>query len=1288
MTVAKKVASIRVVKPGSGPDVDSDFNTEIRDEVLAYCEEVQGHGSLSNIITFSTMAAKGAFKAMCTIYNVPFAQANKIAALIPPPIDGVDCTINDIFNVDSDRYAEGVDFRTATSGEEWKHIIAGAMAIEGRNRSTGVHPCFAEGTLVRTSEGYRAIEAVAEGDLVLTHSNSHQSVVEVMRGESDDYYLLRAANSIPTEVTGSHPFYVRSICYKPSSKTGDSTRYLSEPSWMPLEELVPGEHVIGVPVNSKSELPEGYPTLPLESADFWWTIGRFVGDGWCEDFISRRNRKRRDGTPYVYERREKRAIISVGYNDPTKAELLEKVGAHYAYRTVDTRTVQKLHLKHNEELFNFLKSFGRGAAHKEIPEFVLNLPTDLLREFLRGYLSADGWVNSKTGTHTFSTVSKKLMLGMVAVVNKVYGVHCNTSHEPREKMVIEGREVDCRDRYLARFSEEGKLKNHSFYEDGYIWASISSIEKLEGTRATYNLSVVDDNSYVANNLIAHNCGVVMSSKPLSEVIPLQVRQSDNRVISQWSYPELENLGLIKFDFLGLDTVDLLQHTVEYVKKNGKTPPNLVSIIHGEMDDQKTYEMLGRGDTIGIFQLASPGVQDLLRKMKPTAIDDIVATTALYRPGPMGMQSHIKYAERKNGRELVEYPVHPEFKNSPLEKILEKTYSLVVYQEQVTQIANQIGGMTLQEGDDLRKAMGKKNKVIMDKMKPVFIEGGKARGYSEQALQVLWATMATFAEYGFNKSHSVAYAMNAYQAAFLKANYPQEFMAALIAQNVNDKDKILAFLQEARKMGLKVGSADINASDVRVSPDFTNASKFDIVYGLSGINAVSVEAAKAIIAEREKHGKYKSVQDLINRCSPLGVTNRKIYENLALAGAFDSFRVSRRSVVENLPAMLGESKVKQAKGASLFDMLGGTEVADNTVDLNGPEYPHVLKLKKEADVIGLYLTAHPLSNAGNLGGLRTSNIAKLLKSREQVSAKIVASLTDVTVKRMRRGGKSVQVTFDDGTGYLTAFLNRDIIKGIDKQVAQERVRKLYEGGATEVAQELRDMAIAHEFTARPELEKGRVYSLSLVFRPGFDDNPYAARVSDINELELADDGSLPVRVRLPKPATREKKAEQVAFLKGLAQKHPGTSPIFATYVPHDLTQLLGGDDDSVYLDALDALDAGAPVLTRGSAPVDAREMSLSGERLERKGKAKKTAEAVESYREWPPPKQDRGPARAITLQSYRGSAPLIASAIEKLDYRPTKFRVEKNAEVSRAIEDYLGIENYDYGVFNSDILTDD
>lgn len=915
--MGKKITSLKVVRAGSSPDVDSDINTQRRPETIQHVTEVYGSQNVASIGTFSTLAAKGAFKTMCTIYEIPFAQANKITELIPSGGEGGDVTISDIYDPSSDVYDSAADFRSATAGAEWEKIIEGAKGLEGKNKTTGVHPC----------------------------------------------------------------------------------------------------------------------------------------------------------------------------------------------------------------------------------------------------------------------------------------------------------------------------------------------------------------------------GIVISSQPLLNTIPLQVRQDDGLVVTQWSYPELESLGLIKMDFLGLDTVDLIQHTVENIMKNGKTPPNMLEIIHGPMDDKKTFEMLARGETIGLFQLASPGVQDLLKRIKPTSINDIIATTALYRPGPMGMQSHIRYADRKNGKEEVDF-IHPDFKGSPIEELLGNTYGLVVFQEQIIRIANQVAGMTLQEGDDLRSAMGKKKMAKMLSMKPKFLEGGIAKGYSAEAMEMLWSTCEEFAKYGFNLAHSVAYGINAYQTAYLKTHYPVEFMAALISQNVGNREKVLIFLQEARRMGLKVGSIDVNTSAIKVSPDYSGDSDFDIVFGFSGASGVSKDNAKIIIDEREKNGPFTSVQDMINRCYPLGITNRKIYENIAKAGGFDRFGVSRRAVVENLTGLLAGAKTKESKGASIFDILGESSAIDSSsVDLTSmAEYPHVEKLKHEASVIGLYLTSHPLSKAGpGLSKARTATVASLMKSPVQTQATLTVAVTDVTKKIMRRGGKRITVTLDDGTGYITANISRDIVKGIDKKIAQTRLRKLYEDGETMVPEEMEELIMDSDVTPIEDIEQNSVYVVKLTYRPARGESPYGAAVHSITPLALADDGSLPIRMRLLYTEANEGKARELARkLPGAIEKrNPGEFPIFVALASKDAP--IEAENENVYKAAIEEIRG---VQKKSSATSSSRNDSdLWGNAQAQKKKGKKPA-VNSNARVWPPKApqaQRRGFRPGATLDDW--------DFIEKLTYVDSGYRAAKTKKTELDIERYLGVESYDFGVFDPSILED-
>ena len=580
-------------------------------------------------------------------------------------------------------------------------------------------------------------------------------------------------------------------------------------------------------------------------------------------------------------------------------------------------------------------------------------------------------------------------------------------------------------------------------------------------------------------------------------------------------------------------------------------------------------------------------------------------------------------------------------------------------------------MTLQEGDDLRKAMGKKLVDKMAKIKPKFIDGGVKNGYSREAMDVLWETIATFAQYGFNLSHSVAYGLTAYQAAYLKANYPVEFMAALISQNIGRKAKILAFLQEARRMGLKVGSIDINSSEKRVSPDFSNKSKFDIIYGLAGVNSVSEDMADIIIGEREENGSYSSIQDLINRCYPLGVSNKKIYENLTLAGAFDGMLSNRRAIVESLPDMINEAKVKKSKGDSLFDMFDQVAEVKQKDISTIEDYPHLDKLRKEADVIGLYLTSHPLSHAGPMGAIPHQKIQKVLSSNAYTSVKVIGAISEITIKRMKRGGKSISISLDDGTGLITTFLNRNIVRGLDKAVAQKKIHDLYVSGALEIPQEIKEAALDDTFDATAELELGSVYVADIVFKPGTEENPYAARCSSLTKINLADDGSLPVRIRLDNPATPEERKVQNNTLLKIVRANPGDSPVFLAYNESKIAQA-----DDRFWDAIDTMLGDSDLMNEKSNVKKATRTSLMGTVSE---DLSKKALANTNFRSWPPPVQDRGAGKSSQLQAKKNP--------EDLNYRITKFKVQKGQKLSNELERAFGIEAFDFGVFDATLLDD-
>src|SRR4051794_15147542 len=451
----------------------------------------------------------------------------------------------------------------------------------------------------------------------------------------------------------------------------------------------------------------------------------------------------------------------------------------------------------------------------------------------------------------------------------------------------------------------------------------------------------------------HAAGVILSREPLLDVIPIQRREQDGAIITQFDMGACEALGLLKMDFLGLRTLTVLDDCLAAIEANrGET----VVLEDLPLDDKPTYELLSRGDTLGVFQFDGGPMRSLLRAMRPDSFGDISAVGALYRPGPMGANAHNEYAERKNGRQQIE-PIHPEFAE-PLAEILDETYGVIVYQEQVMAIAQKVAGYTPGQADLLRRAMGKKKKAILDKERGPFAAGMRERGYSDGAIQKLWETLIPFADYAFNKTHAVGYGLVSYWTAYLKANYPAEFMAALLTSMRDDKDKSALYLHECRRMGIKVLPPDVNESDSDYTPRGT-----DIRFGLSAVRNVGENVVGAIVEARRAKGRYADFHDFCYKVAALAC-NKKVVESLIKAGAFDSLGHTRQGLlrvhVEVIDAYLD---TKRAEAVGQFDLFGGGDSGASPVVITTPvpvgEWDKSVLLGFEREMLGLYVSDHPL-----------------------------------------------------------------------------------------------------------------------------------------------------------------------------------------------------------------------------------------------------------------------------------------------------------------------------------------
>src|SRR3954454_4815350 len=451
----------------------------------------------------------------------------------------------------------------------------------------------------------------------------------------------------------------------------------------------------------------------------------------------------------------------------------------------------------------------------------------------------------------------------------------------------------------------------------------------------------------------HAAGVIMSSEPLVDIVPIMARPQDGAIITQFDYPMCEALGLVKMDFLGLSNLLILDDAVANIEANRG---EYVVLEELGFDDRATCELMGRGDTLGVFQLDCGGMRALLRSMQPDQFADITAVSALYRPGPMGADSHNKYARRKNGREPIE-PIHPALAEA-LEPVLGETYGLIVYQEQVMAIAQALAGFTLGAADNLRRAMGKKKKEELDKQYAGFRAGMLERGFPQDAIDTLWAILLPFSDYAFNKSHSAAYGVITYWTAYLKANYPAEYMAALLTSVKDDKDKMAIYLNECRRMKIQVLPPDVNESASNFTPVGT-----DIRFGLGAVRNVGANVVDKVVEGRTEQGRYEDFNDFLQKV-PAPVCNKRVIESLIKAGAFDDMKHKRRALVaihESAVDQFVDIKRNEAIGQdSLFGGLddgSGFGVSVTVPDID--DWDKMTLPGHEREMLGLYVSDHPL-----------------------------------------------------------------------------------------------------------------------------------------------------------------------------------------------------------------------------------------------------------------------------------------------------------------------------------------
>ncbi|MDN5784953.1 MAG: DNA polymerase III subunit alpha, partial [Corynebacterium casei] len=618
----------------------------------------------------------------------------------------------------------------------------------------------------------------------------------------------------------------------------------------------------------------------------------------------------------------------------------------------------------------------------------------------------------------------------------------------------------------------------------------------------------------------HACAVIMASVRLMDHIPMWKRPADGAYITGWDYPACEAIGLLKMDFLGLRNLTVIGDALANIKKNRGIELNLEDLHADDPKVSKVYDLLSSGDTLGVFQLDSGGMQELLKRMKPTGFKDIVASLALYRPGPMGVNAHWNYADRKNGRQEIT-PIHPELEE-PLAEILGETYGLIVYQEQIMRISQKLANYTAGEADGFRKAMGKKKPEVLALEYEKFSKGMFSNGYSQKAVDALWGTIEPFASYAFNKSHAAGYGLVSFWTAYLKAYFAPEYMAALLTSVADKKDKSAIYLADCRHLGIKVLPPDVNES----AEDFEAVGE-DIRFGMGAIRNVGSEVVESIIAARREKGAFRNFSDYLDKISLVACTKR-VTESLIKAGAFDSLGHPRKGLMLiQEDAVDSVQSTKKAADKGQFDLFAGFGGEDGgaastfAIEVPDDSWDRKHELALEREMLGLYVSGHPLDGF-----------------EDALAAQTDTTLTTVVGGEMRNGQEMVIGGIISGVD--RRFSKRDgspwaIVTIEDHNGAQVEILVFNQVYSLVAPQIVEDNIILAKVQVRVRDERTSFFCNDI----------------RVPELGPGNGAGLPLRLSM---RTDQCTMENIAKLKQVLEKNKGDSDVYLT--------LLNGDESTM------------------------------------------------------------------------------------------------------------------------------
>lgn len=792
--------------------------------------------------------------------------------------------------------------------------------------------CLSGDSNVITPDGMVNIKEIQVGSKVFNQNGEIVEIPAVFKYECDEELLEIKAfyGAQGNKMTADHKVLV--------SKANNTTRLIAAPLWMEAREVEVGDYVV-MPKNL-NKAPE-----PLNDNKLF-TI---EDETYVYYQVSEINRVPSEGYVYDFTVPGTNSYVTDSY------VVHNSGGGSFVCYLINITDIDPM--QHGLLFERFL-----NPERVSMPDLDIDFD-DRRRGEVIEYVKQKYGEDKVANIATFSTIKAKAAFkDSLRVLGAPYmlGDKLSKAYPPP----IVGRDLALADAYdpsNERYDEASEFR--ALVEaDPEAQQAVELGLKLEGVKRGFGM---------------HAAGVIMSARPIVETVPLMKRDTNSPTMTQFEYPTCEYLGLIKMDFLGLSNLGTIDECLRLIRQNRNQEVDLDKIGR-DLNDEKTFHLLAEGNTIGVFQLDSPPMRALLKLMAPDQFDDISAVLALYRPGPMAMNAHNDYADRKNGRKPV-IPIHNEL-TEPLSSILDETFGIICYQEQVMAIAQKVAGYSLGQADLLRRAMGKKSKEVLDKEYIPFSTGMRENGYSDEAIQTLWEILLPFSDYAFNKSHSAGYGLISYWTAYLKANFPAEYMAALLTTNADNKDKLALYLGECRRMGVKVLPPDVNESELNYTAVGDN-----IRVGLIGIKGVGEAGVNLWLQERRENGAARSFADFLERADTSISAKGKV-EALIVAGAFDCFGIPRSALHYVHEAAcekvrkLKKAKPKNDSVVSLFDAFDDDELKGLGLEIEFPEideWEKKEKLARERAVLGLYVSDHPLSGfADGLELLSSHSIAYL------------------------------------------------------------------------------------------------------------------------------------------------------------------------------------------------------------------------------------------------------------------------------------------------------------------------